>query len=540
MARTPGWSICLLVLLLLPRDSLQGRHQRKLLDKLLKNYNTLERPVLNDSDPLTVNLGVTLQQIIDVDEKNQILTTNIWVRMIWTDEYLSWNESEFGGLNQIRLDPKRIWVPDILMYNSADERFDGTYPTKVVVSSSGSCLYLPPGIFKSSCKIDVTYFPFDEQRCNMKFGSWSHSGFQVDLQMVNRSGGADLTPYMPNGEWDLLGMPAKRSEFKYDCCPEPYPDITFTVNIRRRTLFYGTNLLVPCVLISTLTLLVFTMPPESGEKLSLGITILLSLTVFLLLVAEAMPPTSDVVPLIGKYFATTLCMVAGSVVLTVLTLNFHHRSPETSRMSRATRKVLLEWLPRLLCMPSRREDKSEGARDRVRETLRTDNISMNSFKTLDELSSHNLLASLERREVGHDFPLQAGQHDFPPGLSNDLSPRLPRNFPTALPATGFNIPVSATADETGLQYTRAAARTSAETQQILKELRYIANHFRDKNEDDKAANEWRYAAMTVDRLCLFIFAIFTMVTTGTILLSAPHILEQVRDFFVGLAGKGAG
>ncbi|KAI8479380.1 Neuronal acetylcholine receptor subunit alpha-7 [Branchiostoma belcheri] len=434
-----------------------------------------------------------------------------------------------------------------------------------------------------------------------------YPGNRVDLQMVNNSGGADLTPYMPNGEWDLLGMPAKRSEFKYDCCPEPYPDITFTVHIRRRTLFYGTNLLVPCVLISTLTLLVFTMPPESGEKLSLGITILLSLTVFLLLVAEAMPPTSDVVPLIDpirtvivikigvvkhgdrgtgsshvacglnrthgpangkgatgaelsgndyfrtdanswktpeasagtirKYFATTLCMVAGSVVLTVLTLNFHHRSPETSRMSRATRKVLLEWLPRLLCMPTRREEKSEDGRDRSRDTLRTDNISMNSFKTMEELSSHNLLASMERREVGHDFPLQAG-HDFPPGLSNDLSPRLPRTFPAALPASGFNIPVSSS-DDSALHCNRAAPRTSAEGQLILKELRYITNHFRDKAEDDKMSNEWRYAAMTVDRLCLWIFAVFTLVTTGTILMSAPHILQQVRDFFVGLAGKGA-
>ncbi|XP_019632173.1 PREDICTED: neuronal acetylcholine receptor subunit alpha-7-like [Branchiostoma belcheri] len=381
MARTPGWSVFLLAFLLLPRDSLQGRHQRKLLDKLLKNYNILERPVLNDSDALTVNLGVTLQQIIDVDEKNQILTTNIWVRMIWTDEYLSWNESEFGGLNQIRLDPKRIWVPDILMYN----RFSpGPAPTKAVGQT-----------------------------------------------------------------------------------------------------------------------------PEELQHLGAS----------------------------GKYFATTLCMVAGSVVLTVLTLNFHHRSPETSRMSRATRKVLLEWLPRLLCMPTRREEKSEDGRDRSRDTLRTDNISMNSFKTMEELSSHNLLASMERREVGHDFPLQAG-HDFPPGLSNDLSPRLPRTFPAALPASGFNIPVSSS-DDSALHCNRAAPRTSAEGQLILKELRYITNHFRDKAEDDKMSNEWRYAAMTVDRLCLWIFAVFTLVTTGTILMSAPHILQQVRDFFVGLAGKGA-
>lgn len=67
---------------------------------------------------------------------------------------------------------------------SADEGFDGTYPTNVVVRNNGSCLYVPPGIFKSTCKIDITWFPFDDQRCEMKFGSWTYDGFQVRSSAV--------------------------------------------------------------------------------------------------------------------------------------------------------------------------------------------------------------------------------------------------------------------------------------------------------------------------------------------------------------------
>ena len=66
------------------------------------------------------------------------------------------------------------------------------------------------------------------------------------------------------------GIPGKRSEKFYECCKEPYPDVTFTVTIRRRTLYYGLNLLIPCVLISALALLVFLLPADSGEKISLG------------------------------------------------------------------------------------------------------------------------------------------------------------------------------------------------------------------------------------------------------------------------------
>lgn len=67
-----------------------------------------------------------------------------------------------------------------------------------------------------------------------------------------------------------IGVPGKRTESFYDCCKEPYPDVTFTVTMRRRTLYYGLNLLIPCVLISALALLVFLLPADSGEKISLG------------------------------------------------------------------------------------------------------------------------------------------------------------------------------------------------------------------------------------------------------------------------------
>lgn len=66
------------------------------------------------------------------------------------------------------------------------------------------------------------------------------------------------------------GVPGKRNELYYECCKEPYPDVTYTITMRRRTLYYGLNLLIPCVLISGLALLVFLLPADSGEKISLG------------------------------------------------------------------------------------------------------------------------------------------------------------------------------------------------------------------------------------------------------------------------------
>jgi len=67
-----------------------------------------------------------------------------------------------------------------------------------------------------------------------------------------------------------VGLPSKRNVREYDCCPEQYIDIIFTIHIRRRTLYYGFNLILPCALISSMTMLTFTLPPDAGEKISLG------------------------------------------------------------------------------------------------------------------------------------------------------------------------------------------------------------------------------------------------------------------------------
>ena len=83
--------------------------------------------------------------------------------------------------------------------------------------------------------------------------------------MQNESSEIELGMYIKSAEWFLASAPAQRNELKYFCCPEPYPDVTFVVNIQRRTLFYLTNLILPLVVISVLITFVFALPPESGK-----------------------------------------------------------------------------------------------------------------------------------------------------------------------------------------------------------------------------------------------------------------------------------
>ncbi|XP_067322507.1 neuronal acetylcholine receptor subunit alpha-10 [Anolis sagrei] len=322
----------------------QGRFAYKLLSDLFANYSNALRPAEDTDRALNVTLQVTLSQIIDMDERNQILTAYLWIRQVWVDAYLSWEREAYDGIDSIRIPSSYVWRPDIVLYNNADDQFTGSMETNVVIRHDGQITWDSPAITKSSCKVDVSYFPFDGQQCRLTYGSWTYNGNQIDL--LNKQETGDLTDFVANVEWEVLGMPARRNVITYGCCSEPYPDVTYTLHLKRRASFYIFNLLLPCVMISFLAPLGFYLPADSGEKVSLGVTVLLALTVFQLLVAESMPPSENV-PLIGKYYIATMTMITASTALTIFIMNIHHCGPGAKPVPQWAKTLILHYMARI-------------------------------------------------------------------------------------------------------------------------------------------------------------------------------------------------
>uniref|UniRef100_A0A674I163 Cholinergic receptor nicotinic alpha 4 subunit n=1 Tax=Terrapene triunguis TaxID=2587831 RepID=A0A674I163_9SAUR len=322
--------------------------EERLLKKLFSGYNKWSRPVANISDVVLVHFGLSIAQLIDVDEKNQMMTTNMWVKQEWSDYKLRWDPLEYENVTSIRIPSELIWRPDIVLYNNADGDFAVTHLTKAHLFYDGRIKWMPPAIYKSSCSIDVTFFPFDQQNCTMKFGSWTYDKAKIDL--VSMHSHVDQLDYWESGEWVIIDAVGNYNIKKYECCAEIYPDITYFFIIRRLPLFYTINLIIPCLLISFLTVLVFYLPSECGEKITLCISVLLSLTVFLLLITEIIPSTSLVIPLIGEYLLFTMIFVTLSIIITVFVLNVHHRSPRTHTMPDWVKRIFLDVVPRLLFM----------------------------------------------------------------------------------------------------------------------------------------------------------------------------------------------
>ncbi|CAF2512317.1 unnamed protein product [Rotaria sp. Silwood2] len=313
----------------------------ELYHQLMSTYNKNVRPVRNNSDLVNVKIGLKLIQIADVE---------------WQDFSFIWSPEDFDGVEYIQVPSELIWKPDLVLYNNADGDYQITTRSKAQVRYDGVVQWNPPMVFKSYCFINIQYYPFDTQNCTLKFGTWSYHGSLVNLQFLtnNESSilerGWDLEDYTPSIEWEILNLRAIRHEKLYACCVEIFLDLTFTCTVRRKPLFYIVNLIVPCVNISVLAVLVFLLPSDSKKKITLSISILVALLVFYLLLIELIPPTSLVIPLLGKYLLFTIVIVNLSIIITIITLNVHFRRHSTANMSPLIRKLLLVYLPKILFM----------------------------------------------------------------------------------------------------------------------------------------------------------------------------------------------
>ncbi|XP_025774435.1 neuronal acetylcholine receptor subunit beta-4 [Puma concolor] len=381
--------------------------EEKLVDDLLNKtrYNNLIRPATSSAQLISIQLQLSLAQLISVNEREQIMTTNVWLKQEWTDYRLAWNSSHYEGVNILRIPAKRIWLPDIVLYNNADGMYEVSFYSNAVVSYDGSIFWLPPAIYKSACKIEVKHFPFDQQNCTLKFRSWTYDHTEID--MVLKSPTASMDDFTPSGEWDIVALPGRRTVNPRD---PSYVDVTYDFIIKRKPLFYTINLIVPCVLITSLAILVFYLPSDCGEKMTLCISVLLALTVFLLLISKIVPPTSLDVPLIGKYLMFTMVLVTFSIVTSVCVLNVHHRSPGTHTMAPWVRRCFLRQLPTFLFM--KRPDSSPARAPRPSQ-LRLTRLEAASTSSLCGSST----CSAAPQSPGGSGSRTAGLQDFRPRSS---------------------------------------------------------------------------------------------------------------------------
>ncbi|XP_035695188.1 neuronal acetylcholine receptor subunit alpha-10-like [Branchiostoma floridae] len=287
-----------------------------------------------------------------MNEKHQTLTANLWLTMGWNDSYLRWNDSEWRGITALTVPDSYVWKPDIVLYENVDQHFKGwsKSETYVKLHHSGYVLWEIPTVTLSSCQVNVSSFPFDRQKCPLKFGPWIHSSYEVEMRSMAEKG--SLKTFMINAEWHVLSFAAHthiRSYGEAFDIGTPYSDVTFVLEFQRKSTFYVFNLLLPCLLLTFLMSTMFCLPMETGEKLSFGVSILLAIVVFQLVLNEVLPESEEL-PWIGRYVILAMIMMSVSLSLSVMVMSVCDCSITVRPMPGWVRTLFLKLLPRIMFM----------------------------------------------------------------------------------------------------------------------------------------------------------------------------------------------
>ncbi|XP_028401556.1 neuronal acetylcholine receptor subunit alpha-4-like isoform X2 [Dendronephthya gigantea] len=335
----------------------------KLLDDLFLNYDKIALPQPDPKSPVNVTLGIAVAQLIKLDERMEGMNLNVWYRMAWKDHRLQWDPKMYRNISSFKIDSDYLWIPDIMLMKPLTseaghvigmKKNEDDLAWKISVSSDGTAYFNFPGSIYGQCSLTIADYPYDEHKCSFVFTSWVHDGSELVLKL-RESNALDFGNYVHNNEWHIVGKEPKSIVKKFTCCPHPYYMISFNIHIRRGASSYVSNYIIPSILIAILSIMMFTLPPEVGKRMEIGINLLLCLSVYLTILNTKMPTRSDAFPLLSKFYGCCIFILTCALLCTcwVVAYYFHDLSGwKIYSMSKFVEIGVLKHLRKALKFPN--------------------------------------------------------------------------------------------------------------------------------------------------------------------------------------------
>ncbi|XP_022803048.1 neuronal acetylcholine receptor subunit alpha-7-like [Stylophora pistillata] len=299
-------------------------------EDLLENYDRKVRPVLRGKRVVEVSFALRVSRLVKVDNKEQLVVLDTWVIQEWKNEFLTWNSSDYGDVDRVHFAPDEIWVPDIALFNNGDDEINlaggiSKFVTDVGVDSKGRCVWSGPATFKVNCEMEIDDWPFDQQMCQLAFGSYTYGKNLLKIRLF-KDNKQFSTRFVRNGDWDITNITPSLNETDHgNCCPLNFSEVVYTLKMERKYLYYMFYVFIPSVLLTILALSSFLIHVESGERIGFVTTILLAMTVFLLVIPSFLPVTSDGLPVLGVNLQATMILIAVILFANIFVLRVYFK-----------------------------------------------------------------------------------------------------------------------------------------------------------------------------------------------------------------------
>jgi len=291
---------------------------------LLSNYSRTLKPRINQDEQVFVNVDMILNSVIDFDVISGILSFVGLFSITWTDEQIgtTWNGSTtFQDINSTSFNVHDVWIPKFYIRNLADQssifQFNSqidSETTFVAYTNNGTALIQVITVLQITCETDVTLFPFDTHSCSVVVLPQN----QLNAITITTSMTSILSPFtFPNSEWSIA------SSVEHEVMANTIQYIIYIIKLSRKPRFLVVNLVLPSLFICAVNSLSFLIPIESGEKLSFGISLLLTFIVFLTTVLEKLP-SSDAISIFNVCVFLQLSYSSLIVYGIIKTLQYYH------------------------------------------------------------------------------------------------------------------------------------------------------------------------------------------------------------------------
>jgi len=266
---------------------------------------------------------------LDIDEQSSIVSVHGWFGMFWRDRRLKFDPSQYSDIKIAYLDPKKVWHPDFRVYNSM--KHEDYETTDVIAHNNGWCFWVPPMTTYTYCKLDFTYWPWDIQNCVITHGSWTRSGWELDIFNMNGKNISDVdTNNYQQNKWQII----KGINFKYIWGEYEKENKYFWSAIKQRLSLkrvagIDRKLAVfPLLVITCLTLATFWTFPAARSRLILGSVNFLVCIIFLLFLRTRLPVTGSQIPMIVSFAGSITVLVMVQIIAALAVANLISRSDQ--------------------------------------------------------------------------------------------------------------------------------------------------------------------------------------------------------------------
>ncbi|XP_078585913.1 uncharacterized protein LOC144867718 [Branchiostoma floridae x Branchiostoma japonicum] len=277
------------------KPSCSVNHRRRLQEELLEIYSASLAP-----ENVVINFTGAVEQIVDLDEKKEQLVASVAIDFTWEDSRLSWDPKYYDDITTLTIPGDRIWTPTMTLKRNANtdqKSLQNDVPIRV--SSNGRVAWSVGTLTTTVCDADPFYFPADTMECHVCF-----SAIAAVEQTIYCQAGADkgktlcnfYTDERTEGEWYR----------KDKIFAEDNREACFVVHLKRIPLFHIATTVGPCIILVVLMIITFVMPLDRGDRISFGVTILLSMVVSLVFVTDVLPVKGAL-----PFFATLIIVCMG-------------------------------------------------------------------------------------------------------------------------------------------------------------------------------------------------------------------------------------